>query len=101
MNNYYKVGIVSFIGGFLIGLLTCYLTTPKSVPIPQIIEVEKYKIKEAQTIIDSLKVVGIARDKTIDSLKKIRHEKIINHKPLERVIINDSIRTKNLLRFIK
>lgn len=101
MNNNIKIGIGTFIVGFLLGVLTCYLTTPKNVPIPQIIEVEKYKIKEAQTIIDSLKVVGIARDKTIDSLKNIRNEKITNHKPLQRTVITDSTRSINLLRFIK
>jgi len=101
MNNYYKVGLVSFGVGFILGVFTCILATPKTLPKVETVEVEKYIIKESQITIDSLVKVGIAKDKTIDSLTKKRNEKVTNYKPLERVIITDSIRTKNLSRFIK
>lgn len=101
MNNYYKVAIGFFLGGFLVCFLVFNFTTPKQLPKVETVEVEKYIIKESQITIDSLVKVGIIRDKIIDSLKNKKHEKVTTYKPLERVIINDSIRTKNVSRFLK
>lgn len=100
MSNNFKIAIGSFLGGFLLGL-SIILLMPKKEPNVQTIEVERYIIKESEGKVDSLIKLSIASKKMIDSLKNIKHEKSTNYKPLERVIINDSIRSKNVSRFFK
>jgi hypothetical protein len=96
--NYIGVGLVVFFA--LIGLMLIGLQ-PKPTPEPQIIEVEKYIIKESEKKFDSLKIELQKIDSKIKELEKKKHEKIKNHKPLERVIVTDSARQSNVNRFFR
>jgi phage-related protein len=74
---------------------------PKPTPEPQIIEVEKYIIKESEKKFDSLAIELVKSKQKIKDLENKKHEKIKNHKPLERVIITDSARQSNVNRFFR
>lgn len=100
MNNTIKIAIASFLVGFILGLIVIF-ALPKKEPQKQIIEVEKYIIEQSEKRYDSLQIQLDYSQKKIDSLKKVKHEKVIIYKPLERVIINDSMRTNNVSRFFK
>jgi hypothetical protein len=101
MNYNYKyigVGLVVFFA--LIGLMLIGLQ-PKPTPEPPIIEVEKYIIKESEKKFDSLKIELQKIDSKIKELENKKHEKIKNHKPIERVIVTDSARQINVNRFFR
>lgn len=101
MNYNYKyigIGLVVFFA--LIGLMLIGLQ-PNPTPKPQIIEVEKYIIKESEKKFNSLQIELQKSDSKIKQLEKLKHEKIKSYKPIERVPINDSIRTINVNRFFK
>lgn len=96
--KYIIIGLVIFFA--LIGLMLIGLQ-PKPTPQPQIIEVEKYIIKESEKKFDSLQIELQKSDSKIKELQKLKHEKIKSYKPIERVPINDSIRRNNVNRFFK
>lgn len=98
--NYKYIGIGLLIFFALIGLMLIGLQ-PKQAPQPQIIEVEKYIIKESEKKFDSLEIELKKSDSRIKQLEKKKHEKINSYKPIERVFINDSIRRNNVSRFFK
>jgi hypothetical protein len=101
MNLNYKyigVGLVVFFA--LIGLMLIGLQ-PKPTPEPQIIEVEKYIIKESEKKFDSLEIELKKIDSKIKELEKKKYEKIKNHKPMERFIVTDSARQSNVNRFFR
>jgi len=100
MNNTIKIAIASFLVGFILGLIVIF-ALPKKEPQKQIIEVEKYIIEQSEKRYDSLQILLIKSNKKTDSLKSIINEKTNSYKPLERIIINDSIRTNNVSRFFK
>jgi hypothetical protein len=96
--KYIGVGLVVFFA--LIGLMLIGLQ-PKPTPEPQIIEVEKYIIKESEKKFDSLEIKLKKSDSKIKELQKKKYEKIKNHKPLERFIVTDSARQSNVNRFFR
>lgn len=98
--NYKYIGIGLLVFFALIGLMLIGLQ-PKPTPQPQIIEVEKYKIEVSEKIYDSLEIELQKSDSKIKQLEKKKHEKINSYKPIERVPINDSLRTINVNRFFK
>lgn len=98
--NYKYIGIGLLVFFALIGLMLIGLQ-PKPTPQPQIIEVEKYIIKESEKKFDSLEIELQKSDSRIKQLEKKKHEKIKSYKPIERVPINDSIRRNNVSRFFK
>lgn len=100
MSNNFKIAIGSFLGGFILGLIIV-LALPNKQPQQTTTEVERYIINESEGKVDSLIKLSIASKKTIDSLKNIKHEKSTNYKPLERTVITDSSKSKNVLRFLK
>jgi hypothetical protein len=101
MNYNYKyigVGLVVFFA--LIGLMLIGLQ-PKPTPETQIIKVEKYIIKESEKKFDSLEIELKKIHSKIKELENKKHEKIKNHKPLERFIVTDSARQSNVNRFFR
>jgi hypothetical protein len=96
--KYIGVGLVVFFA--LIGLMLIGLQ-PKPTPEPQIIEVEKYIIKESEKKFDSLAIELVKSKQKIKDLENKKHEKIKNHKPMERFIVTDSARQSNVNRFFR
>lgn len=100
MSNNFKIAIGSFLGGFILGLIIV-LALPNKQPQQTTTEVEHYIFDQSVSKVDSFIGLQIASQKTIDSLKKVKNEKVIIYKPLVRTIVTDSVRSNNVSRFIK
>lgn len=100
MNNNLKLIIVAILIAFVLGGVLTLVLTPIKVEKVPIIK-EKIVIKESERVYDSLSVeLSKSNKRTLELIKK-RNEKTNSYKPLERVVINDSIRTNNVSRFFK
>lgn len=96
------IDILVLLIAFALGYIVCYfaeLGAPVQPTKLQTVEVEQYVIEQSKQREDS--IINLLTDykKTIDSLNKVKHEKITDYKPLPRPIVTDSSRKRNIARF--